>query len=224
MKKDPRLLSIDDFDYALPAERIAVAPLAIRHDSKLLRYQSDIISDHRYLSLSDLLPAESFVVFNETKVIPARVVFEKSTGGQIEIFCLQPDAAYGEMSMALQAREKVVLQCLVGGASKWKAGITLTKQVGNLQLQARILQKEKDYFLIELSWTPQELTLAGVLELAGATPLPPYIKRPANKLDRDAYQTVYARNKGSVAAPTAGLHFTEELLQRMRAHFIRIDF
>lgn len=224
MKKDPRLLSIDDFDYTLPAERIAAAPLAIRHESKLLCYHSGAISDHRYLSLSELLPAESFVVFNETKVIPARLVFEKSTGGQIEIFCLQPDAAYGEMSVALQAHEKVVLQCLVGGASKWKPGIVLTKEVDSLQLQARIQQKEKDHFLIELSWTPKELTLASVLELAGATPLPPYIKRPADTLDRSAYQTVYARNNGSVAAPTAGLHFTDELLQRMRANSIHYDF
>jgi S-adenosylmethionine:tRNA ribosyltransferase-isomerase len=224
MNKDPRLLSIDDFDYPLPPERIAAAPLAIRHESKLLCYKNGTINDYRYLSLSELLPAESFVVFNETKVIPARVVFEKSTGGQIEIFCLQPDAAYGEMSAALLVNQKVVLQCLVGGASKWKSGITLTKQVDNLQLHARVLQKEKDYFLIEFSWTPAELSLANVLEIAGATPLPPYIKRPANKLDRTAYQTVYARNEGSVAAPTAGLHFTDELLQHMRARSIRIDF
>ena len=224
MNKDPRLLSIDDFDYALPSDRIASAPLAIRHESKLLCYQNGAISDYRYLSLSELLPAESFVVFNETKVIPARLVFEKSTGGQIEIFCLQPDAAYKEMSVALQATQRVVLQCLVGGASKWKPGIALTKQVGPLQLQARVMQKEKDYFLIEFSWTPEEITLASVLELAGATPLPPYIKRPADALDRTSYQTVYARNEGSVAAPTAGLHFTEELLQRMRANAIRYDF
>ena len=224
MKKDPRLLSIADFDYELPPERIASSPLAIRHDSKLLCYQNGAISDHRYLGLADLLPAESFVVFNETKVIPARIVFEKSTGGQIEIFCLQPHASYGEMSVALQANERVIMQCLVGGASKWKPGVTLTKQVESVQLNAQVLQKEKDYFLIELSWAPKELTLAYVLELAGATPLPPYIKRPADTIDRTSYQTVYAKTEGSVAAPTAGLHFTDELLQRMRANFIRYNF
>lgn len=224
MKKDPRLLSIEDFDYPLPADRIATFPLAVRHDSKLLCYQNGTISDYRYLALSELLPAESFVVFNETKVIPARIVFEKSTGGQIEIFCLQPDVSIGEMSAALQVKEKVIMQCLVGGASKWKPGVALIKEVESVKLQAQVLQKQKDHFLIELSWTPAELTLASVLELAGATPLPPYIKRPADKVDRNSYQTVYAKREGSVAAPTAGLHFTDELLQRMREKNIRTHF
>lgn len=224
MKKDPRLLSIDDFDYDLPLERIATVPLAIRHESKLLCYKKGSISDHQYLELSTLLPPNSFLVFNETKVIPARLLFEKSTGGLIEIFCLQPDASYGEMSMALLAKQKVIMQCLVGGASKWKPGTTLTKQMGSLTLRADVLQKEKDHFTIEFQWTPQELTLAGVLDIAGATPLPPYIKRPAESKDRETYQTVYAKQEGSVAAPTAGLHFTEELLQRLRHQDIRYDF
>jgi S-adenosylmethionine:tRNA ribosyltransferase-isomerase len=224
MNKDPRRLSIEDYDYNLPPERIAAAPLAVRHESKLLHYQAGAISDHRYIELSELLSKNSFLVFNETKVIPARLLFEKSSGGMIEIFCLQPDAAYGDMSMALQRKERVHMQCLVGGASKWKPGITLTKQIDSLQLQAVIISKEADHFLIEFTWTPSAYTLAMVLDLAGATPLPPYIKRPAQENDRHNYQTVYARKEGSVAAPTAGLHFTEALLEKLRIKNINYDF
>ena len=224
MIQNPRLLSIEAFDYMLPADRIASTPLAIRHESKLLCYKSGVISDHRYIELPELLPSNSFVVFNETKVIPARLLFEKNTGGTIEIFSLQPDPTYGDMNAALQVRSKVLMQCLVGGASKWQPGIALVKQKGALQLQAMIVRKEKDHFLIELSWTPEELTLADVLDLAGATPLPPYIKRPVEKRDRELYQTVYAKEDGSVAAPTAGLHFTEELLNRIQAREINYDF
>ncbi|MFM7645905.1 MAG: S-adenosylmethionine:tRNA ribosyltransferase-isomerase [Sphingomonadales bacterium] len=224
MKQDPRLLSIEEFDYELPSERIALAPWPVRHESKLLCYKKGVISDHHYINLDALLPSKSFVVFNQTKVIPARVLFEKSTGGVIEIFCLQPDVAYGEMNNALQETSKVILQCFVGGASKWKPGVALLKRVGSLQLQALVLQKNKDHFLIEFSWTPQELTLAAVLDVAGATPLPPYIKRPVEKKDRESYQTVYAKKEGSVAAPTAGLHFTQELFDRMQARQIDYDF
>jgi S-adenosylmethionine:tRNA ribosyltransferase-isomerase len=224
MKKDPRQLSIEDYDYDLPAEKIAATPLAIRHESKLLCFQDGIISDHRYFELDSLLPTNSFLVFNETKVIPARLLFEKDTGGTIEIFCLQPDSSYGEMSTALLTNERVLMQCLVGGASKWKSGITLTKEVGPLQLRANIIQKESDHFLIEFNWTPSAYTLAMVLDLTGATPLPPYIKRPVAKTDRQQYQTVYAKKEGSVAAPTAGLHFTEALLEKLQLKNIKYDF
>jgi len=224
MKQDPRLLSIDDYTYELPAEKIAVAPLSVRHESKLLFYKNGVISDHHYLDLAALLPTNSFLVFNETKVIPARLLFEKNTGGTIEIFCLQPGPAYKEMSEALQATSTVTLHCLVGGAAKWKPGVSLIKQIGAVQLQAAIQKKENDHFLIDLSWSPFTLTLAQVLELAGSTPLPPYIKRPAQKIDRTAYQTVYAKQEGSVAAPTAGLHFTDELLGLLRDKKIDFDF
>jgi S-adenosylmethionine:tRNA ribosyltransferase-isomerase len=126
--------------------------------------------------------------------------------------------------MALQRKERVHMQCLVGGASKWKPGITLTQQIDSLLLKALIIRKEADHFLIEFSWTPSEFTLAMVLDLAGATPLPPYIKRPAQEKDRSSYQTVYARREGSVAAPTAGLHFTEALLEKLRLKNIDYDF
>ncbi|NDF97419.1 MAG: S-adenosylmethionine:tRNA ribosyltransferase-isomerase [Chitinophagia bacterium] len=224
MKNDPRLLSIDDYDYDLPSEKIAATPLAVRHESKLLCYKNKAISDHRYIDLPELLPSNSFLVFNETKVIPARLLFEKNTGGLIEIFCLQPDASYREMSEALLAKGRVIMQCLVGGASKWKPGVWLIKDCGLIQLQALVKKKEDDHFLIEFQWTPKELTFAGVLETAGATPLPPYIKRPAADEDRQLYQTVYAKQEGSVAAPTAGLHFTEHLLSKLNDKKIEQGF
>jgi S-adenosylmethionine:tRNA ribosyltransferase-isomerase len=224
MTQDPRLLSIADYQYDLPPEKIAETPLPVRHESKLLCYQNGIIGDYQYLELASLLPSNSFLVFNETKVIPARLLFEKDTGGTIEIFCLQPGSAQRDMCEALQLTTQATLQCLVGGASKWKPGVPLIKEVGELRLQASVRQKEHDHFLIDLSWTPQELTLSSVFELAGATPLPPYIKRPLSKNDSAAYQTVYAKKEGSVAAPTAGLHFTEELLSRLQDNKIESDF
>jgi S-adenosylmethionine:tRNA ribosyltransferase-isomerase len=224
MKNDPRNLSIEDYDYHLPAERIAWSQLPVRHESKLLCYKNGTISDHHYIDLPTLLPANSFLVFNESKVIPARLLFEKNTGGSIEIFCLQPDTSHRDMSEALLATKSVIMQCLVGGASKWKPGVSLLKKCGLIELRAYVLKKQNDHFLIELEWTPNELTFASVLEKAGATPLPPYIKRQAAEQDRQLYQTVYAKQAGSVAAPTAGLHFTDELLKRLQQKKIEHDF
>ena len=152
MAKNYKLIKIEDFTYDLPAERIALFPLEKRDDSKLLVYLNGEISHHHYRELSSLLPNETWLVFNETKVIPARLIFKKSTGATIEIFCLEPEFSYGDMSMALSAKGKVIMKCLVGGASKWKTGTTLEKKVGeDGLLVVSILEKLQDSFLLEFS-------------------------------------------------------------------------
>jgi len=152
------------------------------------------------------------MLFNNTRVIEARLLFKKETGGTIEIFCLEPGDNYTDLHTAMTQTESVLWKCLIGGASKWKHGHILEKRIKHLSLDitlaARILDREADTFLIELKWRPVELTFAEVLHYAGAIPLPPYIKREVEDSDAERYQTIYAKEAGSVAAPTAGLHFT----------------
>ena len=224
MQKNPRLLSAHLFDYELPAQQIALFPLQERDHSQLLVYENGRIKDHIYHELPSLLTDNCRLIFNQTKVIPARILFEKSSGGVIEIFCLAPDTTLGEMSMALQQTATVRMQCLVGGASKWKAGITLEMKREELTLSAMIVNKEVDHFLIEFHWSPAHFSFAALLELFGQMPLPPYLKRKVVTADQDRYQTVYAQQEGSVAAPTAGLHFTPSLLRALQEKGIQRDF
>lgn len=224
MIKDPRLLSADDFDYSLPENLIAIHPLTERDQSRLLVYEKGAIQDKKYVDLNRCLPAKSWLVFNQTKVVPARILFEKSTGGLIEIFCLSPESSLGDMSAVMQKTSRVQMECLVGGASKWKSGTLLERTVDGVTLKAAIVRKEPDHFLIELQWTPAEQSFASILLLFGQMPLPPYLKRKLVKEDQQRYQTVYAKKEGSVAAPTAGLHFTEGLLQKLHQQNITIDY
>jgi S-adenosylmethionine:tRNA ribosyltransferase-isomerase len=224
MKKDPRLLSAVDFDYALPENLIALHPLAERDQSRLLVYENGAIQDKKYVELDSSLPAKSWLVFNQTKVVPARILFEKNTGGLIEIFCLSPESSLGDMSAVLQKTSSLQMQCLVGGASKWKSGTLLERTVEGVTLKAAIIRKEPDHFLIELQWTPAEQNFASILMLFGQMPLPPYLKRKLVKEDQERYQTVYAKKEGSVAAPTAGLHFTPGLLRKLQERNITIDY
>jgi S-adenosylmethionine:tRNA ribosyltransferase-isomerase len=211
----PKNLSIHDFTYVLPEDKIADHPPAERDASRLLIYQQGNIKEDIYRNIASHLPPDSLVVFNDTKVIAARLLFQKPTGGVIEIFCLEPAAQYRDVSSAMLEKGKVLWHCLVGGASKWKHGQVLQKQISNgteiITVEAVYKEKLSDGFLIELSWTPGALSFAEVLEYAGAIPLPPYIKRKADAGDSDRYQTVYAHYDGSVAAPTAGLHFTRKI-------------
>ena len=143
----------------------------------------------------------------------ARIVFQKPTGGQVEIFCLEPDSSYAHISAAMAETGRVNWICLIGGASKWKKEQVLKKQVGNIVLEARIIEKRKGDFAVAFSWTPVTLSFAAVLQQVGSMPLPPYLKRAVQSSDQNRYQTVYAQPTGSVAAPTAGLHFSDELLR-----------
>lgn len=221
----PQDISISDYSYVLPPERIASHPLAERDASKLLVYRNGTIGEDIYRNIAAHLPANSLLVFNNTRVVEARIEFRKPTGARIEIFCLEPPPRYGGIATALAQTGRVQWKCLIGGASKWKPGQILRKEMpGGLVLEARYLEKQEDAFLIELSWTPEELSFAGLLHQAGIIPLPPYIHREADAEDAQRYQTIYARQEGSVAAPTAGLHFTDAIFQSLQAKGIRHGF
>ena len=229
MKMDVKNIRIQDYSYELPAEKIAVFPIEIRDQSKLLVLEGQLLTDHQYFNLPALLPSPSLLVFNQTKVIPARILFTKATGGTIEIFCLEPHHSFGDITIALASKGRIQLHCLVGGASKWKPGTIIEKHfTSNHQqagtLTAKMIEKNQGSFLIEMTWTPAELSFVETLQLIGAIPLPPYIKREVDRADSDRYQTVYARFEGSVAAPTAGLHFTDSLMKSLKKKAIEEDF
>ena len=220
----PKDLSIYDFTYHLPDEKIASFPLQERDASKLLIYKEGKISEDIYRNIDAHLPSESLLVFNNSKVIEARLLFQKSTGGVIEIFCLEPDSRYNDITTAMLQQGTVYWKCLIGGASKWKHGQVLEKNIiagkNIIQLSAKYLEKTADSFLVELSWKPDHLSFAELLHFAGAIPLPPYIKRKPDKSDTERYQTIYAKQNGSVAAATAGLHFSPTVFEKLKENGI----
>jgi len=227
---DPRNIAIADYTYALPADLIAHYPLSERDASKLLIYKEGRISEDIYRHIVEYLPSGSLLVFNNTKVVEARILFRKPTGGQIELFCLEPPAEYGGIAAAMAQTGKVRWKCLIGGASKWKAGQVLHKTMeiqgdkATVTLEARYAGKQDDAFLIELSWQPADLSFSELLHRAGLIPLPPYIRRAPETTDAERYQTIYAQHDGSVAAPTAGLHFTAHVFQTLAQKDIRQTF
>ncbi len=221
-----RSISISDYTYTLPEEKVARYPLQERDASKLLVYNNGNIAEDIYRNIASYLPENCLLVFNNTRVIEARLLFQKPSGGIIEIFCLEPGDMYADVTTGMLQQGKVQWKCLIGGASKWKSGQVLQKNIQynnkNILLEARYIEKQTDCFVIELQWTPAHLSFAEILHAAGIIPLPPYIKRNAETTDKERYQTVYAEHDGSVAAPTAGLHFTpaifEKLLQKNIQH------
>jgi S-adenosylmethionine:tRNA ribosyltransferase-isomerase len=217
----PGSLSIADFSYDLPDVKIARYPLEKRDQSKLLVWIDKEIQEGLYSDLPSLLPSPSSLVYNNSRVVEARILFQKTSGGQIEIFCLEPDSTYPDISKAMEQTGTVLWICLIGGASKWKKGQILEKKIQENILQARFIEKRKDDFIVEFSWAPPFLSFASILHLFGSMPLPPYLKRTAEVTDNERYQTVYASESGSVAAPTAGLHFNEKLLSELARKGIR---
>jgi len=217
---------IEDYTYNLPNERIAVYPLPKRDDSKLLVYKSGKITDERFYNLPQQLPPNGLLVLNNTKVIEARLFFKKPSGGVIEIFCLEPHEQ--SMETALQQHGSCKWQCLIGGASKWKPGQVLQKSLSvedkQVILQARYLGKTEDSFIIQFDWQPGDFHFVQVLHAAGAIPLPPYIKRGAEEIDASRYQTIFGKYEGSVAAPTAALHFTDAVFEALRKKNIHTEF
>jgi S-adenosylmethionine:tRNA ribosyltransferase-isomerase len=208
----PQDLVKSDFNFDLPDEKIARYPLKKRDGSKLLVWKNGRIEEGYYMELPYILPSHSLLVFNNSRVVGARIIFQKQTGGEIEIFCLESHESYHGIAKAMKQTGKVLWICLIGGASKWKRGQVLVKQLGEIMLEARFIEKRTDDFIVEFSWFPVHLTFDSILQQLGSIPLPPYLKRLAENSDAERYQTVYARESGSVAAPTAGLHFSEELL------------
>lgn len=221
----PKNISILDYTYELPTDRIALHPLAARDSSKLLVYQNGKTLQDVYNNIDKHLPAESFLIFNNTKVIKARLRFQKSSGGIIEIFCLEPHEEINEYSHVMNKRGSVTWKCMIGGVSKWKEEeLVISLEFGSLELRARLIEKRSDAYVVEFMWRPAHLSFAEVLEQCGDIPLPPYIKRKTESEDVNRYQTIYAKDEGSVAAPTAGLHFTENIFHRLAAKNIQKDF
>jgi S-adenosylmethionine:tRNA ribosyltransferase-isomerase len=240
-------IQIKDYSYELPDERIAKFPLENRDQSKLLiAKQAPTQASHavpdletgstttqqayqidQYLNLANHLSANSFLVFNNTKVVEARILFQKPTGGVIELFCLEPNSIYPDITSAMLQKGTVQWKCLVGGAKKWKEEFlekTIIDQGQNITLRARRVSQGAEAYLIEFSWSQDQMSFAELLHIAGLIPLPPYLNRVAEQTDAERYQTVYAKHDGSVAAPTAGLHFTEGVFASLAAKGITKDF
>lgn len=222
----PSQLQINAFTYHLPDERIARYPLAERDLSKLLVYREGFISEDVYRNIGQHLNADTLLLFNNTRVIEARILFAKSTGSIIEIFCLEP-ADNLELTQAMLKTGKVRWNCLVGGAGKWKQQLlekTIHTATKNFTLFAEMIERKRDHFIIEFSWQDEQLSFAEVLHLAGILPLPPYLQRQTEEADYERYQTVYAKHEGSVAAPTAGLHFTDSLMKELQQKGITEEY
>ena len=216
----PQALSIHDFSYPLPPERIAAEPLPDRAASRLLVSQGGVIEDKTFTDLPAELPPGAMLVFNDTKVVRARLFCQKPTGAVVELFCLEPVAPHTALEPAMQQTAACTWRCLVGNGKRWKDGpVTLAFEAHGqpATLTAHRQSAEEGTSLVRFSWEPAALPFAEVLQAAGRLPLPPYLNRPDTAVDAVRYQTVYAAHEGAVAAPTAGLHFTPELLTELRA-------
>jgi S-adenosylmethionine:tRNA ribosyltransferase-isomerase len=246
-------MKMADFDYDLPDERIAYTPAGNRSDSKLLVWDQAIIAEAQYKDIANYIPTGHSLFFNNSKVIAARILFDKSNNlidlehmhsidaekmidpnsstnsrqNKIEIFCLEPTAAFTPVQLAMQATKKVQWKCLVGGAKKWKTEF-LQKELFydhiKILLSAKKIAQEEGYFVIEFSWDHPGIVFSEIIALVGQIPLPPYIQREANETDKDRYQTTYATTEGSVAAPTAGLHFDELVFKSLSTNGIDKKF
>jgi S-adenosylmethionine:tRNA ribosyltransferase-isomerase len=226
-------LRLSQFQYDLPDERIARFPLLQRDASKLLVYRAEQISHAQFADLPNLLPQGSFLVFNNTKVIPARLYFTKPTGALIELFLLTPvDSEWNvalatqPISQAMEATSSAVWQAMVGNRKRWKPTesleTVLATSLGKVVLTAS--WHDYDQSIIRLTWQPADLTFAEIIQYAGEIPLPPYLKRATTDADRETYQTVYSKEEGAVAAPTAGLHFTPAVLDQLAEQSIGSDY
>lgn len=211
-------ISIEDYNYSLPDERIAKFPLPKRDESKLLLYRDGKVSESVFKHITDYLPEGSLMVFNNTRVIQARLLFQRATGAQIEVFCLDPAAPH-DYELIFQQTEACNWICLIGNAKKWKEPVLsreITVAGQTVRLSAEKVQSYGETHQIRFSWDGG-FSFAEVLDAAGELPIPPYLHRKTEESDLKTYQTVYSKIKGSVAAPTAGLHFTPEVLADLDA-------
>ena len=218
-------ITIEQYNYHLPDERIAKYPLSERDMSKLLVYKDSEISEHRFTSMPEILPEGHLMIFNDTKVVPARLHFQRDTGAHIEIFCLEPVLPEEYVSM-FAVTDRCRWKCIVGNVKRWK-GDTLhlynpesSQAVAAMDLKADLIERNGETSIVEFSWS-DGAPFSAVLELCGSVPIPPYLNRDTENIDLERYQTLYAKFRGSVAAPTAGLHFTESVLERIRSKGIQ---
>ena len=219
-------IRIEDYNYSLPDERIAKYPLPRRDESKLLVYRDGTVAQRHFYDLPGLLPQDCIMVFNDTRVVPARLFFRRDTGARIEIFCLEP-VSPSEYALNFASTRSCTWKCVIGNAKRWKDDI-LSFDAGDgseaaaMRLKARLLGREGETGTVEFSWEG-DLPVSRVLELCGQVPIPPYLNRGTEEIDLERYQTLYAHIRGSVAAPTAGLHFTDEVLDAIAARGIDME-
>ncbi len=207
----------DLYTYALPEHRIAKYPLPRRSDSRLLVYRHGQISQNPFSELPSHLGADAWLVFNNTRVIQARLEFRKDTGARIEVFCLEP-ADPPDYEQSFQSKGSAAWLCLVGNAKKWKSGPVyrdIPMKGTQVRLEAMLKERGPEGMVVDFQWNHPEITFGEIMEHSGSTPIPPYLNRKAQEEDRERYQTVYGRNNGSVAAPTAGLHFSRKMLSSL---------
>lgn len=235
MLKRPSL-AIEDFNYHLPNEQIAYTPAPLRSESKLLVWDKTIISETSYSAISNCIEPNATLFFNNSKVIAARILFDKNLlnnkeegikNNTIEIFCLEPTEKYTPVLLAMQATQKVEWICLVGGAKKWKTSyLEKIIQYDNKKIiiRAQKTNQADGKFLVEFTWDDATISFSELLTLIGNIPLPPYINRQTTEEDKDRYQTTYAKEEGSVAAPTAGLHFNDAIFEKLAAKNINTEF
>jgi S-adenosylmethionine:tRNA ribosyltransferase-isomerase len=220
-------LKISDYIYNLPEEKIAQYPLPNRDSSKLLVYKNGKIEETLFTNIDSYIPSNTLVILNNTKVIPARLFFYKETGAKIEIFCLEPASEITDYQIEFRKKGKSIWKCFIGNASKWKDGkiknVFKDKNV-DYEITAEVVNKISDEYIIEFCWNSDNITFGEVIESFGKVPLPPYIKRDSDKSDKENYQTVYAKTEGSVAAPTAGLHFTEKVFNKLKIKNCEIEY
>lgn len=220
-------IRIEEFNYDLPDEKIAKYPLPVRDASKLLYYKEGIPEARKFTDIPALLPEGSMIVFNDTKVVPARLHFQRDTGAHIEIFCLEPVLPEEYVTM-FEVTDRCRWKCIVGNVKRWKNDSLrlynpdANSEVSNLGLKADLIERQGETSIVEFSWT-SSLPFSRVLEICGSIPIPPYLNRDTEDIDLERYQTLYARFRGSVAAPTAGLHFTEDVLSQIRSKGIDIQ-
>lgn len=225
MKQDPKHIHISEFNYPLADERIAKFPLPVRDQSKLLLYRQGEVSEDIFTSLPEYLPAGSLMIFNNTKVIQARLHFRKETGALIEVFCLEPIQP-NDYVLNFQQTEHAAWLCMIGNLKKWKDGVLkreLTVKGQPLTLTAERGESRGTSHWVDFHWNNPEVTFADILEVFGELPIPPYLNRDTQESDKETYQTVYSKIKGSVAAPTAGLHFTPRVLDALRKKGVELE-
>jgi S-adenosylmethionine:tRNA ribosyltransferase-isomerase len=211
-------IKIIDYNYNLPEEKIAKYPLENRDDSKILIFKDNSIGESKFSNLAELLPDNSLLVFNITKVVPARMIFKKESGAIIEIFCLEPYNP-SEYNRSFDSKNSCSWIVVIGNAKRWKSGYVLfdsqaNKDLQSLYLTAQIEERIDDKFIVRFNWRGEN-SFSEVMDLCGKVPIPPYLKRDSQALDTERYQTMYATHRGSVAAPTAGLHFTQNVIDEI---------
>jgi S-adenosylmethionine:tRNA ribosyltransferase-isomerase len=219
-------IKISDYTYVLPDSKIAKYPLQSREDSKILIFENGLISDSKFSNLNEILPEKSIMVLNNTKVVPARLIFQKTGGAHIEILCLEPYSP-AEYNQLFAQNKFCTWKCLIGNSKKWKEGYVYFYSNGNVELEkyvlkAKVVGKENDKTLVEFSWNGG-IIFSDLMDKCGKVPIPPYLNREAEDLDTDRYQTLYAEIRGSIAAPTAGLHFSEDVFKKISKKGIEIE-